>query len=190
MDALIQYLNSISAGAALGLVVAIISAVSIIYTWLQKYRRTRNDYDKVKDNLKDNEEKISNQEKNLQQFEQQTNNQISQLQQTDGKIDEKLDSLIDSVNNLQIYQKKKDMHDLKDRILHNYKIFLERKELNNGVPFLTEREKEALYGLIESYTQAGGNSFIRDTIAPAILTWQILSEQDFREKMLQEKKGD
>jgi len=44
VNRLIEYLSSISAGTALGWIVAVVLAFVCIYEWAEKYRKARNKY--------------------------------------------------------------------------------------------------------------------------------------------------
>ena len=49
---------------------------------------------------------------------------------------------------------------MRDRINTKYRVYKARAKYHNGVVFVTKDEYEAFEGLIISYTNAGGNSFI------------------------------
>lgn len=41
---------------------------------------------------------------------------------------------------------------------------------------ITKMEREALEGLIDSYIEANGNSFVKSIILPAVYTWQVVDD--------------
>ena len=47
---------------------------------------------------------------------------------------------------------------------------------HNQSKIITRMEREALEGLIDSYIEANGNSFVKSTILPAMYTWQVVDD--------------
>ena len=54
------------------------------------------------------------------------------------------------------------MNVLKDHIYKDFRNYMARAKSNKGVVYITKNELEAFEGLIESYTAAGGNSFVHN----------------------------
>ena len=155
MQGLITLLGSVSAGTVLGWIVAIVLAAVTVYKWAQKYRKTRNEYEETKQETKDNSDAI----KTLQQISEQNKKiykeHFDALEDRDKKIISKIEDVNESIKGLQVgqqklsdYQKSKDIADLKDRIQHAYKTYMQRAKINNGLPFITQNEEEILKGLI------------------------------------------
>lgn len=179
MQMLIEYLGSLSAGAVLGWVVAIILAAIAIYKCIEAYRKARNKYDATQEQSENNEHEIKNIRNDMTIMKQESDEKFEKLHNQDVEILGKLDEISDFMVKTHDYQKKKDVHDLKDRIEKSFRDYQKRAEINNGKAFLTQNELESFEGLIESYEAAGGNSFVHTNIKPAILTWQVVSEEGF-----------
>ena len=190
MQGLITLLGSVSAGTVLGWVVAIVLAAVTVYKWAQKYRKTRNQYEQTKQQTKENSDAI----KALQRTSQDNNKIYKQhfdaLEDRDQQIISKIEDVNESIKGLQAsqqelsdYQKAKDVTDLKDRIQHAYKIYMQRAKINNGQPFITQNEEEILKGLITAYEEAGGNSFIHSKVIPAMADWEVIDQKQFMKRM-------
>lgn len=179
MQMLIEYLGSLSAGAVLGWIVAIVLAAIAIYKCVEVYRKARNEYDATQKQSKDNQHEIEDIRHDMDAMKKESDQKFEQLHKQDVQILGKLDNISDFMVETHNYQKKRDMHDLKDRIEKNFRTYQKRAEINNGRVFLTQNELESFEGVIESYEDAGGNSFVHTDIKPAILTWEVVSEEDF-----------
>ena len=179
MQMLIEYLGSLSAGAVLGWIVAIVLAAIAIYKCVEAYRKARNKYDATQEQSENNEHEIKNIRNDMTIMKQESDEKFEKLHNQDVEILGKLDEISDFMVKTHDYQKKKDVHDLKDRIEKSFRAYQKRAEINNGKVFLTQNELESLEGVIESYEDAGGNSFVHTNIKPAILTWQVVSEEEF-----------
>lgn len=190
MQGLITLLGSVSAGTVLGWVVAIVLAAVAVYKWAQKYRKTRNQYEQTKQQTKENSDAI----KALQRTSQDNNKIYKQhfdaLEDRDQQIISKIEDVNESIKGLQAsqqklsdYQKAKDVADLKDRIQHAYKTYMQRAKINNGQPFITQNEEEILKGLITAYEDAGGNSFIHSKVIPAMADWEVIDQKQFMKRM-------
>ena len=179
MQMLIEYLGSLSAGAVLGWIVAIVLTAIAIYKCVEAYRKARNKYDATQEQSENNEHEIKNIRNDMTIMKQESDEKFEKLHNQDVEILGKLDEISDFMVKTHDYQKKKDVHDLKDRIEKSFRAYQKRAEINNGKVFLTQNELESLEGVIESYEDAGGNSFVHTNIKPAILTWQVVSEEEF-----------
>lgn len=190
MEGLIQLLGSVSAGTVLGWVVAIVLAAVTAYKWAQKYRKTRNQYEQVKQETKQNSQAI----KSLQKTSQNNNTVYKQhfdaLEQRDAEIIQQIHKVTDSIEGLRqdqqelvAYQKSKDVADLKDRIEHAYKTYMQRGKINEGSVFITQNQEEILKGLIKVYEDAGGDSFIHTKVEPALAEWEVIDQKQFMKKM-------
>ena len=103
--------------------------------------------------------------------------EVTRLDEKDALITQKLNSITEAIDGLNKYQKSKDINDLRDRIITKYRVYKARAKYHDGV-FVTRDEFEAFQGLITSYIDAGGNSFIHTEVRPAILNWEVLSESE------------
>lgn len=178
MKMLIQYLAGFSAGSVLGWVAAVVLALACIYSWAEKYRKIRNKYEDIKVQVEKDTELIHALQEESGELEQMMIEEVSRLDEKDTVISEKLNIITDAIDDLNRYQKSKDINDLRDRINTKYRVYKLRAKYNNGVVFVTKDEYEAFQGLITSYTNAGGNSFVHSEILPAILNWEVLSENE------------
>lgn len=104
--------------------------------------------------------------------------EVSRLDEKDTIISQKLNNITEAIDELNKYQKAKDINVLRDRINTKYRVYKARAKYNNDVVFVTRDEYEAFQGLITSYTNAGGNSFVYNEILPAISNWEVLSESE------------
>ena len=98
-------------------------------------------------------------------------------------FEDKINHILESLDDLDRYQKNKDMNDLRDRINRNYRNYKARAKSNNGIVFITKNELEAFEGLIAAYTAAEGNSFVHNQIRPEIIKWDVLSEEEVAKKL-------
>ena len=183
MSMLLEYLHSIPAGAALGWIIAIFSACACIYSWAQKYRKVKNKYDDTQKATQINTKNISLLSDQVHQAENLFLDQVSKLNKKDVVIDEKINYILESLQDLDKYQKNKDMNDLRDRINRNYRNYKSRAKHNNGIVFITKNQLEAFEGLINAYTAADGNSFVHSQILPQIMNWEVLSEEEVAKKL-------
>lgn len=183
MQSLITLLGGASAGAVLGWIVALFLGGYTIYKWAEKYRKTRNRYEDVQQLTHQNTKEIEELRNDFEDTKVRQKKHFDKLQNTDKEILSELKTVTESIDDLHTYQKKRDASDLRDRIQHNYRAYLERAKKTHGEVFITQNQLEAFEGLIESYEQAGGNSFIHTKIKPAILSWDVISENELIEKM-------
>ena len=178
MGDLIKLLTGTPFGNILAWFSATVMAVVCIYQWLEKYRKVRNLYDAMQEETKSNKMAILALQEEKDDMKKRFEDRTKCLDERDKELDGKLDEIAKLVTDLSEYQKNKDMHDLKDRILTKYKAYRTRKNAAGNV-IITEHEYETLTGLIDAYLESGGNSFIHDDIIPSISHWDILSESDF-----------
>lgn len=190
MQGLITLLGSVSAGTVLGWIVAIVLAAVTVYKWAQKYRKTRNEYEETKQETKDNSDAIKTLQQTSEQNKKIYKEHFDALEDRDKKIISKIEDVNESIKGLQVgqqklsdYQKSKDIADLKDRIQHAYKTYMQRAKINNGLPFITQNEEEILKGLITAYEDAGGNSFIHSKVIPAMADWEVIDQKQFMKRM-------
>lgn len=190
MQGLISLLGSVSAGTVLGWIVAIVLAAVTVYKWAQKYRKTRNEYEETKQETKDNSDAIKTLQQTSEQNKKIYKEHFDALEDRDKKIISKIEDVNESIKGLQVgqqklsdYQKSKDIADLKDRIQHAYKTYMQRAKINNGLPFITQNEEEILKGLITAYEDAGGNSFIHSKVVPTMADWEVIDQKQFMKRM-------
>lgn len=190
MDSLIQLLGSVSAGTVLGWVVAIFLAAVAIYKWVEKYRKARNAYDDMQKSTHQNTIAIENLKKSSIDYKKTNDERFDALEARDAEIIGKIDKIGDSLDQLQehqkkleAYQKQKDVAELKDTIQHAYKTYMQRGHGDASKVFITQNEQEILKGLITSYHQAGGNSFIHTKVIPAMQTWEVVTQKEFEERL-------
>ena len=183
MSALIQHLSSISAGVALGWMVAIITTAAAGYTWIQKYRKMKNKYEDTQTQTEQNTKALSQLKEQTHQLEDFFMQEVNRLDQNDISINNQLTEIGDKLEKIDKYNKAKDMNVLKDRIYRNFKSYRLRAKYNKGVVFITKNQLEAFEGLIDSYTAAEGNSFIHKEIRPAVMEWEVLSEEEVASKL-------
>lgn len=134
---LIEYLGSLSAGAVLGWIVAIVLAVTVIYKCVEAYRKARNKYDATQEQSENNEHEIKNIRNDMTIMKQESEEKFEKLHNQDVEILGKLDEISDFMVKTHDYQKKKDIHVLKDRIEKSFRAYQKRAEINNGKVFLT-----------------------------------------------------
>lgn len=116
--------------------------------------------------------------------EEQQNKTIGKLRERADKTDEKIDKVVECLNNLQLSvesiskqvatmqekQDKNEMNQLRDRIGQSYRFYKQRGEWNH-------MEKEAFEGLIQSYEDAGGkNGFVHSVCIPMSEQWKVTDE--------------
>lgn len=178
MEMLIKYLQNFSAGSVLGWITAVVLALFCVYSWAEKYRKVRNNYQDIKNQVQKDTKAIHVLQQQNEQLEQLVVEQVSRLDEKDTIVSQKLNNITDAIDELNRYQKSKDINDLRDRINTKYRVYKARAKYHNGVVFVTKDEYEAFEGLITSYTNAGGNSFIHSEIQPAMLNWEILSQNE------------
>lgn len=178
MQMLVKLLADYSAGSVLGWAVAVILALVCIYGWAEKYRKVRNRYQDIKKQVQKDSESIHTLEEANEQLEQMVIEEIFRLDEKDTVISQKLNGITEAIDELNKYQKSKDINDLRDRINTKYRVYKARAKYHNGVVFVTKDEFEAFQGLITSYVNAGGNSFVHTEILPAISNWEVLSESE------------
>lgn len=183
MNGLIQLLENVPAGMVLGWVVAIILAIKNIYQLIQKYRKTRNGFDKKDNQIIKNQEDIKILKEQTEDLQQMLVDQVSRLDEKDLLIDQKLNHVIQAIDEIDKYQKAKDMNDLKDRINTKYRLYKQRARHNNGIVFLSKNELESFEGLIDSYSAAGGNSFVHKDIQPDIVNWMVVTEEEIARRI-------
>lgn len=190
MQGLITLLGSVSAGTVLGWVVAIVLAAVTAYKWAQKYRKTRNQYEQTKQQTKQNSQAIKSLQKTSQNNKVVYKQHFDALEQRDIEIIQQIHKVTDSVEGLKqnqqeltAYQKSKDVADLKDRIEHAYKTYMQRGKHNGGSVFITENQEEILKGLIKVYEDAGGDSFIHTKVEPALAEWEVIDQKQFMKRM-------
>lgn len=174
MGMLIEYLGGISAGVALGWLVAIIAAIVAVYKAAEVYRKLRNHWDSVN-------EVSRKTQKDLIDFESRTKEALINLRNHDEEVDKILLKIQQAIESMDARQKKKDMNDLKDRIHEKYLRLKRREKLNNGIVFWTKEEHEAFRGLVDSYDEAGGNSFIHEVVMKEVVNWVEVSDADIIE---------
>lgn len=183
MNMLIEYLGSISAGTALGWLVAVVLGLNKIYSLIEKYRKVRNRQDYLESITEQNAQQIKVLKKETSKLQQSLISQVSRLDQKDVLVNEKLNHITEAIDELDRYQRAKDMNVLKDSINTKFRSYMARAKHNNGKVFLTQNEFQSFEGLIASYTAAGGNSFIHEDIQPATLKWQILSDEEVARRL-------
>lgn len=183
MKMLIEYLEGFSAGSVLGWITAVVLALFCIYSWAEKYRKVRNKYQDIEIQVKEDSKAIHTLQEQHEQLEQFVIDEVSRLDEKDNNINQKLNNINDAIDELNKYQKSKDINDLRDRINTKYRVYKARAKNNNGVVFVTRDEYEAFEGLIISYINAGGNSFVHTEIRPAMLNWEVLSEKEVNKLM-------
>lgn len=183
MKMLIEYLDGFSAGSVLGWITAVVLALFCIYSWAEKYRKVRNKYQDIEIQVKEDSEAIHTLQEQHEQLEQFVMDEVSRLDEKDNNVNQKLNNINDAIDELNKYQKSKDINDLRDRINTKYRVYKARAKNNNGVVFVTRDEYEAFEGLIISYINAGGNSFVHSEIRPAMLNWEVLSEKEVNKLM-------
>lgn len=191
MGMLITQLGDVPAGAVLGWIVAVGLALVCIYGWAEKYRKVRNDYDNVQETIEKHGQEIIEARDAIEKIQEQLATRLKDLKVHDRELDDKLDELSDSIKRMHDYQKKRDVHDLKDRIEKSYRVYRQRaQDVGADRVFITKTELEILNGIMESYEEAGGNSFVHSDIKPAILKWEVISDADLVEKLQKSmKKG-
>ena len=167
----------------LGWIVAVALAIKNIYQLVQKYRKTRNSLDEKENQVIKNQEDIKILKDQTEDLQQMLIDQVSRLDEKDLLIDQKLNHVIQALNDIDKYQKAKDMNDLKDRINTKYRIYKQRARYNNGIVFLSKNELESFEGLIDSYIAAGGNSFIHKEIQPDMVNWIVVTEEEIAKKI-------
>lgn len=178
MGALTQLLSATSAGTALAWVIAIVAAAVCIYSWAQKYRKMKNQYEDTQTQTEKNTKEIDMLRDETHELAQMFLDEVCRLDKNDISINEQLNNISKAIEDLDKYNKSKDMSVLKDRIYRNYRNYKMRAKYNKGVVFITQNELEAFSGLIDSYVAAGGNSFVHSQIRPAMLEWEVLSEEE------------
>lgn len=183
MGTLIQYLSAVSAGSVLGWIVAIIAAAACVYAWAQKYRKIKNKYQNTQTQTQENRKEIILLREETHQLEQKFVQEIKRLDSNDSNTNEQLTKISEAITELTNYNKAKDMNDLKDRIYKDFRNYRARAKNNKDIVFITKNELEAFEGLIESYTAAGGNSFVHKQINPDILDWVVLSEEEVTKRL-------
>lgn len=183
MGTLIQYLNTVSAGSVLGWIVAIIAAAACVYAWAQKYRKIKNKYQNTQTQAQDNKKEIALLREEIQNLKGKFVQEIARLDKNDSIVNEQLVKISEAISKLSDYNKAKDMNVLKDRIYKDFRNYMARAKSNKGIVYITKNELEAFEGLIESYTAAGGNSFVHKQINPDILDWVVLSEEEVTKRL-------
>lgn len=178
MGALVQLLSTTSAGTVLAWVIAIVAAAACMYTWAEKYRKIKNKYESTQIQAQKNAKEISLLRDETHQLAQMFLDEVCRLDRNDTSINEQLNHISKAIEELDKYNKSKDMSVLKDRIYRNFRNYKLRAKFNKGVVFITQNELEAFSGLIDSYVAAGGNSFVHSQIRPAILEWEVISEEE------------
>lgn len=183
MQELVSLLGSVSAGSALGWLVAIVLAVVTVYKWAEKYRTARNQYEETKEQTQKNAHAISQLEQQVSANKRAYKEHFEALEQKDNEIIDRLSQLTKAIQSIESYQKKRDIANLKDRIQNAYKTYRQRAKYNNGEAFITQNEEEILKGLIDAYENAGGDSFIHTKVIPALSTWEVVTQQEFINRM-------
>lgn len=185
MQGLITLLGSVSAGTVLGWIVAIVLAAVTVQTWAQRYRKARNRYDDTQEQTATNAQQIVQMQEQLHGVEKDASQKFIALTQHDVEFDEKLDKIQQSIDDLHSYQKKRDVNDLKDRIEKSYRFYVQRAHTAGSKEvFITETEREVFNGILESYSDAGGNSFVGNEIKPAFLSWEVIDDEDLPERLI------
>lgn len=157
MTGLIEELQGVSAGAALGWIVAIIGATAILIKYLERYRALRNEHDAYKTKVDKHQSIIGD----LQE-------EVGDMKVNYDHLETTLNAALQAINDLSAYNKKRDMAELKDSIRHCYSIYHDRGTI-------TEMEKESLEDLITSYEDAGGkNSFVHNIVQKEMYEWQVI----------------
>lgn len=156
MTGLIEGLQGVSAGAALGWIVAIVGAAAILIKYLERYRSFRNEHDNYKREVDKHQDIIND-----------LKVEVDDMKANYESLKATLDEALTAINDLSKYNKKRDMASLKDSIRHCYSIYHERGTV-------TEMEKESLEDLIASYEDAGGkNSFVHSVVLPEMYKWKV-----------------
>ena len=152
--------------------------------------QVRNEYEETEQETKDNSNAIKTLQQTSEQNKKIYKEHFDALEDRDKQIISKIEDVNESIKGLQVgqqklsdYQKSKDIADLKDRIQHAYKIYMQRAKINNGLPFITQNEEEILKGLITAYEDAGGNSFIHSKVVPAMADWEVIDQKQFMKRM-------
>ena len=187
MGALIQLLSTTSAGTVLAWIIAIVAAAACVYSWAQKYRKIKNKYEDTQIQTKKNAEDISLLRNETHQLAQMFLDEVCRLDKNDTVINKQLNDISAAIDSLDKYNKSKDMSVLKDRIYRNFRSYKKRAKYNKGIVFVTQNELEAFSGLIDSYVAAGGNSFVHNEIRPAMLEWEVISEEEVTHRLGEEK---
>ena len=139
---LIEYLGSLSAGAVLGWIVAIVLAATVIYKCVEAYRKARNKYDATQEQSENNEHEIKNIRNDMTIMKQESDEKFEKLHNQDVEILGKLDEISDFMVKTHDYQKNKNIfykikQSIKDRIEKSFRAYQKRAEINNGKAFLT-----------------------------------------------------
>lgn len=81
------------------------------------------------------------------------------------------------------------LNKLRDRLLQSYRYYTDQKK--NPLGSWSEMEKEAFYSLLEDYYKLGGNSFVKEVVAPAMAGLNIIAMSDAEEisKLMTSRKG-
>lgn len=186
MQSLIPLLSSVSAGTVLGWMIAIVLATVTVYKWAQKYRNARNQYEQTKQEAKQNSQAIKSLQKTSQNNYTVCKRHFDALEQRDTEIIQQIHNVTGAIEGLKqsqrelvAYQKSKDVADLKERIEHAYKTYMQRGKINGGSVFITQNQEEILKGLIKVYEDAGGDSFIHTKVEPALAEWEVIDQKQF-----------
>ncbi|WP_346961242.1 hypothetical protein [Clostridium sp.] len=170
MDSLLKnefILKNLKDTSAYNLVLIIIAVILIfglivtitvkLYNLVEKYRKTRNSIDE-KDNI------IEKNDKSIQELKQ--DNLI--MKNNIKTINQKIDTLYDTLIKINENQNEREMANLKDRIRQSYSYYNNKKEWNS-------MEMESLEGLIQSYENCGGeNSFVHSVVEKEMYNWKII----------------
>lgn len=77
-----------------------------------------------------------------------------------------LESVLEIIEEMIEKNQKTELAKLKDRIYQSYRYYSTKSEW-------TINEKETFLGLVDEYTELGGNSFVHTHIVPECYTWKI-----------------
>lgn len=165
MSGLIEGLQGVSAGALLGWIVAIVTAMGVVSVYLEKYRRLMNQIDEYREKIAVYEKRLSSLEDEVKAMKTQYDEAHKEFRENFVLISDKLDGVLNSIAGILEYNKTRDRADLKDRIRSLYSNYHNRGRI-------TKNEKESLMDLISTYEISGGdNSFVHSLILPEISTW-------------------
>lgn len=143
---------------AIILIIGLVIGITIkLYNVVERYRKARNSIEE-KDNI------IDKHTKNIQELKQDSLAMKDNIK----TINEKIDTLYDTLIKINENQNEREMANLKDRIRQSYSYYNNKKEWNS-------MERESLEGLIQSYENCGGeNSFVHSVVEKEMYNWKII----------------
>lgn len=149
--------------------IGIAAIVGVVFGNLEKYHKFRKELDKEKENITEALDKAKALEEEFMKSHDTYEKRFDKLDATDERLFEKLTQVSECLSDMEKYNKQRDLSDLKDKILRNYYQY-------HAQGYITESQMETLTGLIDSYTQAGGNSFVHSKILPEIKNWEVIPD--------------